>query len=125
MTGRAHVTARGSAIAARPATERCRSTSETAQMDPVNYQVAGMMRWHQRAVNAVAVLLSLLLLFLVLEFVVEMFASSANSFRSLDLVPVLVLGPIGVLIIVAAGWLIICWAVTSWRVFRAGQVGFG
>jgi hypothetical protein len=93
-------------------------------MDPVNYQVARMMRWHERAVNAVAVLLALLLLFLVLGFVVAMFASSANSGRSLDLLSVLVLGPIGVMIILAAGWLLICWAVMSWRVFRAGQVGF-
>jgi hypothetical protein len=94
-------------------------------MDPVKDQVAGMMRWHERAVTTVAMVMLLLLLYLILLFVLDPIIASANSAQPLNLAFVFVLGPILASIILALCWLAICWAVIGWRIFRAGWLAFG
>ncbi len=94
-------------------------------MDPVKDQVARMMRWHERAVTTVAMVMLLLLLYLSLLLVLDPIIASANSAHSLNLAFVFVLGPILVSIILTLCWLVICWAVIGWRIFRAGWLAFG
>jgi hypothetical protein len=98
-------------------------------VDNLSYQVGRMMRWHGRAVTAVAALLILLLPFSTIMLVSESTATPADSPRSPNPPTLwalnLVAGLIGVVGCVVSCWLAVCWVAIGCRIFLVGRAAFG